>query len=250
MNGESMVGPLILGATGRVGRALRASGVMQGAIWQSRAPRDGFLTWDILHAPAPVVDCSGVIMLAGGVGDTDVYVPLAEAACDLGAQLDVPVLIASSQAAELQNSVYGSAKREMERAVVDRPRTACLRIGNVAGVGALFRSMAAGPVELDEVSKGQGPRRAMIGPVTLAHVLLRLLETELPPVLNVAQPGLVDMADVLRAARVNWSWKQAPDDVLASLDLDVSELTRLIDVPQADAATLVAEARATGWVPA
>lgn len=245
-----MVGPLILGATGRVGTALRASGVMSGAIWQSRSARDGFLTWDILQGPAPAVDCSGVIMLAGGVADTDAYVPLANAACDLGAQLNVPVLIASSQAAELRNSVYGTAKRNMERAVIDRARTTCLRIGNVAGTDALFRAMAAGPVQLDEVSKGQGPRRAMIGPVTFAHVLLRLLDTELPQILNVAQPGLVDMADMLRAAGVEWSWKDAPEGVLAALDLDVSELCALVDVPRADAATLVTEARATGWAPA
>lgn len=243
-----MVGPLILGATGRVGSALRASGVMPAATWQARTSRDGFLTWDILHAPAPAVECSGVIMLAGGVADTDVYVPLAKAACDLGAQLDVPVLIASSQAAALQNSVYGNAKRKMEQAMTDR--ACCLRIGNVAGTDALFRAMAAGPVQLDEVSKGQGPRRAMIGPVTLAHVLLRLLDTDLPPILNLAQPGLVDMADMLRAAGGDWSWKEAPAGALAALELDVSELTARVDVPKADAATLVAEARATGWAPA
>lgn len=244
------MGPLVLGATGSVGRALRASGVMSHAVWQSRTPRDGFVTWDIMHAPAPKLACTGIIMLAGGVADTAAYVPLAQAACDLGARLDVPVLIASSQAAVLHNSVYGAAKRAMEQAVADRPRTTCLRIGNVAGTDTLFRAMAAGPVQLDEVAKGQGPRRAMIGPVTLAHTLLSLLETDFPPLLNLAQPGLVDMADLLRAAGVQWSWKKAPKGVLAALDLDVSVLTCLVDVPQADAATLVAEARATGWMPA
>lgn len=241
---------MILGATGRVGSALRASGVMAHAIWQTRTPRDGYLTWDILHAPAPQVDCTGVIMFAGGVTDTDVYVPLAQAACELGEAIGVPVLIASSQAAELNNSVYGTAKRAMEQAVEGRARTCCLRIGNVAGTDALFRAMATGPVQLDEVAKGQGPRRAMIGPETLAHVLLALLETDLPPILNLAQPGLVDMADMLRAAEVDWSWKVPPKDVLAALDLDVSALTALIDVPKASAATLVAEARACGWAPA
>ena len=244
------MGPLVLGATGRVGSALRASGVMPGAIWQSRSQQDGYLTWDILNAAAPDVDCSGIIMLAGGVADTELYVPLAHAACDLGQALNVPVLIASSQAAALQNSVYGSAKRAMERAVADRARTCCLRIGNVAGTDTLFRAMTAGPVQLDEVVKGQGPRRAMIGPVTLARLLLRLLDTDLPSILNVAQPGLIDMADILRAAGVIWSWKAAPKGVLAELDLDVSALTALINVSKADAAALVAEARATGWAPA
>lgn len=254
------MGPLILGATGQVGRAMRASGVMRDAVWQSRTPRNGFLTWDILNAPAPDVACSGVIMMAGGVGDTDTYIPLAQAACDLGAAQDVPVLIASSQAVYgpqrgtlseqtpcAPNSDYGKAKLAMEQAVVGRAGVTCLRIGNVAGSDALFRSMAAGPVPLDEVSAGQGPRRAMIGPKTLAQVLLHLLETELPPVLNLAQPGLVDMADLLRAAGATWSWKPAPKMALAALSLDLAALTDLVAVTPADPATLVAEARATGW---
>lgn len=250
------MGPLVLGATGRVGCALRASGVMQGAIWQSRTPRAGFLTWDMLHDPAPDVVCSGVIQLAG---DVDSYAALAEVACDLGDALDVPVLIASTQAVYGPQmgalsedmpcqpaSDYGRAKLAMEQAVAGR-RATCLRIGNVAGSDALFRSMTAGPVGLDEISAGQGPRRAMIGPVTLAHVLLGLLETEIPPVLNVAQPGLIDMADLLRAAGATWAWQAAPETALAALELDLTALIGCISVPVADPAALVVEARATGW---
>lgn len=255
------MGPLVLGATGRVGRALRASGVLTDAIWQSRTPRDGFLTWDILNAPAPDVACSGIVMLAGGVDDTEAYVDLAQAACDLGARLDVPVLIASSQAvygpqvgalsettACHPNSVYGRAKLAMEQSVAGRARVTSLRIGNVAGTDSLFRSMAAGPVPLDEVAPSVGPRRAMIGPVCFARLIGTLLRHDLPPVLNVAQPGLVDMADLLRAGGGAWHWRPAPDTVLAALELDVSALTRFVDLPPADPATLVAEARATGWV--
>jgi len=251
------VGPLVLGATGRVGCALRTSGVMADALWQSRAPRDGFLTWDMLHDPAPELECSGVIQLAGGA---DSYAALAAVACDLGDALDVPVLIASTQAVYgpqagalsedtpcQPTSDYGRAKRAMEQAVAGRDAT-CLRIGNVAGCDALFRSMTAGPVVLDEISAGQGPRRAMIGPVTLAHVLLGLLETETPPVLNVAQPGLVDMGDLLRAADATWDWQAAPETALAALELDLTALTGCVSVPVADPAALVAEARATGWV--
>jgi dTDP-4-dehydrorhamnose reductase len=230
---------------------------MQDAIWQARKPRAGFLTWDILNAPVPDVPCSGVIMLAGGVDDTDAYVALVQAAC----RFDVPVLIASTQAVYgpqagplsesapcAPNSVYGAAKLAMEQAVKGRPGVTCLRIGNIAGTDALFRSMAAGPVRLDQIAAGQGPRRAMIGPVTLAHTLLALLETDLPPILNLAQPGLVDMADILRAAKADWRWQDAPDTALAELELDVSALAGLVHVPPADATTLVAEARATGWV--
>lgn len=255
------MGPLILGATGHVGRALRTSGVMPDAIWQSRLPCAGCLTWDILTDPAPDVTCSGVIMLAGSLSDLDAHVPLAKAACDLGAARGVPVLLASSQAVYgpqagalsedhpcLPNTPYGRAKLAMEQAVAGRAGVTCLRIGNVAGADALFRAMAAGPVRLDAIAKGQGPRRAMIGPHTLADALLALLEADLPPVLNLAQPGLVDMADLLRAAQADWGWQAAPDTALPALELDLKALLARVPLLAADPATLVAEARATGWV--
>lgn len=247
----------MLGATGRVGGALRASGVMSGAIWQSRRPRPGFLTWDMLQAPPPDLTCTGIIQLAG---DLDSYAALAMLAADLGAAWDVPVLIASSQAVYGPQSGalseraacqpannYGRAKLAMEHAVAGSQAT-CLRIGNVAGSDALFRSMTAGPVQLDEIRAGQGPKRAMIGPVTLAHTLLGLLDTKLPPVLNLAQPGLVDMADLLRTADMDWAWQPAPDTALAVLELDLQAVLDVVAIPAADPVTLVAEARATGWV--
>lgn len=88
----------------------------------------------------------------------------------------------------------------------------------------------------------------MIGPQTLADALLTLLEADLPPVLNLAQPGLVDMADLLRAAQADWGWQAAPDTALPALELDLKALLARIPLWAADPATLVAEARATGWV--
>jgi len=70
----------------------------------------------------------------------------------------------------------------------------------------------------------------------------------LPQTLNVAQPGMVAMDDILAAADVPWVWRTAPDTVLPILDLNVSALGRITDVPTADPVALVEEARFTGWL--
>lgn len=252
---------LILGASGRVGKLITASGELGETILQSRRAGQGDLVWDMLDAPPEIPQFSGIVMLAGGVSDTGNYIPLARAAARLGAERGVPVLIASSQSVYgpapgphdedgpcAPAADYGRAKLAMEAAMAAYPGVTCLRIGNVAGADMLFRSMAAGPVELDEVSPGVGPRRAMIGPVTLARALRDLIgQSERPRILNLAQPGLIDMADLLRAAGADWRWKPAPETALPSLTLDLTRLTGLIDLPVARADALVAEARASGW---
>lgn len=259
-------GPLLIGATGHVGRMLLASGSLQGAVAQSRQPLPGHITWDPLgeDVPKDLPAVSGVIMMAGtATGGAD-HRLLALAAARAGAALGVPVLIASSQAVygptpgpHMEDGpcapagAYGMAKFEMEAAVADQPHVTCLRIGNVAGADMLFRSMAGGAVRLDELPDGGGPRRAMIGPVTLARCLIDLLALDhRPALLNLAQPGLIDMADLVRAAGADWTFQPAPDTVLPRLELDLSRLTAMLSVPPADATTLVAEARACGWSPA
>ena len=232
------------------------------AVAQSRKPRDGHLHWDILGAPAPDLPAiSGIVMLAGGVGDTEAYCALAMKAVNLGADLEVPVLIASTQSVYgpypgphveggpcAPRGAYGTSKLAMEQAVADFDNVTCLRIGNVAGADMLFRSMAAGPVKLDEVTPGHGPLRHLIGPVTLAHWLRAVLALkDRPKVVNLAQPGLVDMADLLRAAGADWSWQAAPPGVLPKVELDLTLATSLAPLPSATAEGLVAEARACGW---
>lgn len=258
--------PLILGASGRLGRALRRvwpvdmpGFVGADPLWQTRDGAGGTLAWDILMDSAPALPpVCGIIVLAGvtcgTAADLALNTPLASAGADLGSALGVPVLIASTQAVYgpqpgmlredsslAPTSAYGRAKQEMEAATA-APHVTCLRIGNVAGCDALADAMGRGAVTLDRFANGQGPRRAMIGPVDLAQVLLALLAAPTrPAVLNVARPGSVAMADVLRAAEVPFDWRPAGPGALADLVLDVTLLQRIFQLPPADAAAMAAQ---------
>jgi len=108
---------------------------------------------------------------------------------------------------------------------------------------------AKGPVVLDQFADGQSPKRMMIGPRALGQALIDLLAAPqiAAPVINVAQPGMVAMADLLAAAGHRWTWQEAPATAIPSLELDLSAMQRLITVPAADPATLVTEARLAGW---
>ena len=280
MSGEP--GPiLILGGTGRVGQAMARSTLWgQRGLWQYRPGRrpplgpDGQalpgLEWD-LASPPPLPhlpkDIAAVILLAGVTGHDPAALQanttLALTACDLAEAAGIPrVLIASSQAvygaasgAVTEDAAchpanpYGQAKLAMEAAVAGRPGVTCLRLGNVAGADMLFRMAAQGPVTLDRFADGQSPRRALIGPVTLARILQRLADPalDLPALLNIAHPGLVAMADLLQAAGLPFAWRPAPATALPELALDVRRLCALYPLPPACAQTLLAEARQGGW---
>lgn len=272
---DHLAGPLILGATGKVGTALSWLNLdgFGDVMWQCRDASQAtnfagpLVAWDILQDPMPALRPSAVIALAGVTsGDADGLAQntaLALAACDLATRAGgVRVLLMSSQAVYgpqsgalsehspcRPNTPYGQAKLEMEQAVARYPNVTCLRVGNVMGCDAISGAMARGCVTLDRFADGQSPRRAMIGPVTFGHVLQGLLAypDALPPVLNLAQVGMVAMADVLEAAGVSWIWQDAPPHVLPALDLDVSRLAGLVPLPKGDAVDLVAQARLAGW---
>ncbi|MBU2360176.1 MAG: sugar nucleotide-binding protein [Alphaproteobacteria bacterium] len=261
MSDHTLAGPLILGASGRLGCALRHvwPETAPAPLWQTRNGAGGTLAWDILTADPPdLPPVGGVIVLAGVTAGTPADLaantPLAQAGADLGRRLGVPVLVASTQAVYgrqqgllwedaqvLPVNDYGRAKLAMEAAVA-APDVTCLRIGNVAGCDALAAGMARGPVTLDRFADGQGPRRAMIGPADLAQVLLALLAAKArPPVLNVARPGLVAMADVLAAANHPFVWQPAPPTALAELAMDVTLLQGICPLPPANATAMVAQ---------
>ncbi|UWR86656.1 NAD-dependent epimerase/dehydratase family protein (plasmid) [Phaeobacter inhibens] len=161
---------------------------------------------------------------------------------------------------------YGLAKAEMEQAA--RARAAelglgvtLLRIGNIAGIDAILGGWQPGFC-LDQFADGQTPRRSYIGPRTLADVLATLICCpDLPQVLNIAQPGLVAMGDLLQAAGLEFARRPAPAQAIAEVQLDVTRLIGLLaaqPVPAADlparlpvatAAELVAEARALDLLP-
>lgn len=256
---DSTKGPLIMGASGRLGQALARVWEGPAPVWQTRDGAGGTLAWDILQHPAPELrEINGIVVLAGVTAGLPealaLNTPLAQAGSDLGARLGVPVLIASTQAVYgrqpglmgedaplMPANDYGRAKQAMEAAVA-APHVTALRIGNVAGCDALATGIARGAVVLDRFAGGQGPRRAMLGPLDLCHVIQRLLSVPArPPILNVARPGLVAMADVLRAAGVPFTWRVAAADALPELAMDVSLLQEICPLSSADAATMAAQ---------
>lgn len=261
-------GPLILGASGQIGQMLYQLWD-QGAldfggdpVWQYRRPVQGqkqTLIWDILREPAPQIAPSGVICLAGGPQVAD-NVALAQAAVMVAR--GAPVLFASTQAVYgpqtglmsetglcVPQGAYGETKLAAEQAIADHTNVTSLRIGNAIGADALLRAVQRGPVALDQFADGQGPRRMMIGPQALGQALIDLLAVDeiAAPVLNLAQPGLVAMADMLEVLGVEWHWQPAPATAIPRLEMDLGAVQALIDLAPADPAQLIAEVYAAGW---
>ncbi|MBL8561125.1 MAG: NAD-dependent epimerase/dehydratase family protein [Gemmobacter sp.] len=272
----SATGPLILGASGEIGRslarvwAMAAPGAGPG-LWQHRPgtatpPDVPTLSWNILAEAPPALPAglSGIVVLAGvTAGDTAALAlntRLAETALALARAHGIArVLLASSQAVygahpgpAQENSpcaplsAYGAAKLAMEQAMAGAPEVTALRIGNYAGSGALFRAARQGPVSLDQFPDGRSPVRSYIGPVSLARVLAALLAHPgpLPPVLNVALPGGVEMAALLEAAALPFTLRPAPATALPEAVMDVTRLEGVLPLPPATAAGLIAEAQA------
>jgi hypothetical protein len=256
-------GPLILGGSGKLARALVKVWPVgaPAPVLQTRDGAGGTLAWDILNTPAPdIPPISGVIVLAGVLRGDPVAMALntslAQAGAALAAAHGVPALVASSQAvygpqagllSEQSPCVpvgdYGQAKLAMEQAVA-APHLTFLRIGNVAGCDTLADAMMRPPVILDRFANGQGPRRAMLGAADMTQVLLALLSAaKRPPVINLARPGLVAMADLLTATATPFLWQPAPSGALPVLALDVTLLQEIFPLPPANAADMAAQ----GW---
>lgn len=261
---------VVVGATGKIGRVLRAVWGPEAAIWQARQDVPGHVLWDPLGANCPVSLRDSVVICLAGVtrGDalglnTDLALAVMRAA-DVGGA--ARVLVASSAAIYAPSdrdmaeadapdppSPYGRAKAAMEAAVLAAPGPArcLLRIGNVVGADALIGGARPGqPVVLDPVPGAEGgPLRSWIGPVTLARVLRDLCAIrDLPPVLNVAQPGPVRMAALLEAAGIDWRFGPARPGVVGRATLDVDRLSGLLEtlLPAATPRGLIAEWRGLG----
>jgi UDP-glucose 4-epimerase len=271
------MGPLILGSTGHLGTALakvwpQTPGTGTG-LWHHRpnspSLHEPSFVWDMLGTPPPALPegISGIICLAGVMGSDPkslaLNTDLALAAYDLAQKSGVSrVLIASSQAVygnapcrfketDFCNpaNAYGVAKLEMENALKDAPGITFMRLGNVVGTDTLFKLAAQRNITLDRLPNGQSPRRSYIGPSTLARVLTALLDPKItvPHVLNIANPQTVEMSALMKAGHVDFTWKEAPANALAVSELDVSELMKIIALPESNATALVNEARESGW---
>ena len=269
-------GLAILGAGGRVGSLLRGSGAMRGASWFSRRGGGGAQAWDLLADTRPPQGLRGagvMICLAGAAPEAELSEDcrLALAAVRAAAAAGIGhVLIASSiavygargapwreDAALRPRNAYGRAKVHMEAALLDHaarggPQICLLRLGNVVGADAISAAIAGGQtITLDRCRDGGSPLRSVIGPVTLARVLLALATRAgsgagLPPVLNLAQPGPVEMAALCAAAGRDFVWRVGAPPPLPLAALDTGALQMLVPVPAADPAALMAEWRAAG----
>lgn len=267
MTQTTLTGPLIMGANGQIGRMLHhlwSQGVLDfraDPVWQIRGGvlSGTTLMWDVLNDTLPDLQPSAVVCLAGGP-HVSTNAALAEKAVAIAQ--GAPVLYASTQAVYgpqtgLMSEVspckpagaYGAEKLAAEHSLSAYPNATSLRIGNVIGADALLRSVLKGPVALDQFADGQGPRRMMIGPRTLGQAFIDLIALGdlQQPILNLAQPGLVAMADLLKATQADWHWVPAPDTALPSLEMDLTAIQSLIDLPPAEPAKLIGEATQAGW---
>ncbi|MEM1150516.1 MAG: NAD-dependent epimerase/dehydratase family protein, partial [Pseudomonadota bacterium] len=231
---------LVLGATGRLGRILRAVWDPNWPVtWSGRTGGD--LVCDPLKDPATfrgaARDADVILSLAGptpggtlrGEAELADHVHLAKVVMDYARG---PVMLASSAAVYGQAgqadtalsedvvlpadlSSYGAAKRSMEEAA---PGATSLRIGNVAGVDAILGGWQDG-FALDTFPNGTTPRRSYIGPATLALTLAKLCcqAHTLPRRLNVSEAGSVEMGDLLVAASLPFRKRVAPENAIANV---------------------------------
>lgn len=270
--------PLVLGATGRIGRALRYRWGPEAALWQARRAQSGahWHVFDPLAQPkalAQAAQAAGQILCLAGIvpargDDLALNTDLAEAAVRAGAEAGVRVVLISSAAVygagqgalheETRLSPanpYGAAKADMEACACALAaelgvEVSVLRIGNIAGFDVILGGWRPG-FRLDQFKDGRTPRRSYIGVLTLADVIAALMEApNLPDVLNIAQPGPIEMGALLQAAGRDFATVPAPDAAIAEVTLDLGRLSGFLapkmQLHVADPVQMVAEMASLG----
>jgi len=266
---------LVTGASGRVGRLLRAAlpearlGGLQ-ILWHGRRPGPGNqVDWDIGRAPPPdLPPGTPILNLAGQTSGSDEIladnVLSARAVAELALRLAAPLLHMSTAAVlapasqdlteddvPAPTSAYGRAKLQAEQVLsqtLPNEHLTLLRLANLAGADMLFGNIRAGlPITLDPIA-GQpgGPIRSYVGPATLARILDGLVGRvvkgqALPRVLNLAQPGAVAMADVLMATDMRWSWAPPRTGAIPRVTLSTQRLATLVPLSPATPRGLIDE---------
>lgn len=259
----------VLGATGRIGQVLQYCWNSAGnreILWQARRPQPAddrnWVVLDPLSDPDALAAATrgrdAVLCLSGitndrcaadGAADLGDNARLALAAIRAVAGTGARVLLASSAAvygnqpgplsettALCPANAYGRAKAEMEAqaaalgAELGVPVTS-LRIGNIAGLDAILGGWRTG-FELDVFDDGRSPRRSYIGVQSLARALTAVLRApRLPGTLNIAAPGMIEMGELLDAAGLHWTPRPAPGSAIATVQLDVTALSRISPLP-------------------
>ena len=267
--------PLIVtGAQGRLGRLLRLAEKTDdfaafSTVWTARQAGQGVLGWDMVQDAVIDLPKGGILLhLAGALpgrgqsGALSDNLDMAQAvlAADRQQPFDHVVFMSTvavyapeagaipeTRPPAPQND-YGRAKLLAENLLADGlgPRLTILRLANLAGADALLGG-AGQDVVLDPVA-GQtgGPLRSYIGPQMLTRVLGGLLgriasAAPLPPILNLAQPGAVAMADLLTVSGKPWRFGPHRVGTVPLVEVDVTLLATLFPLPAASAADLWAE---------
>ncbi len=244
----------VLGATGRLGQMLQGSWGKEGARWFGRDAQAADL-----QGVTTLIDMRGIVR-----GDFALNVEIARKALDLAQAAGIPRVLLPSTAAvygrmsgpltedrAAPDRDYGRAKLEMEAMAADHPQPSCaLRICNVAGADAILGGWYDG-FELQKLPDGRSPSRSYLGPETLAQVIRQLADTpDLPRVLNVAPPDVVEMGALLDEAALAWVPKPADGETIACVHLDSTRLARHLRIEPARgrASVIVAEwRRHSGW---
>ena len=252
-----MAGLIVTGAGGKLGRLMRAAWA-PGPVWLHRAG------WDMLVNPVPdgLPQGATVLHLAGVTRgnpanlqvNVDLVAPLLHMCRKIGARRLIfmssaavyrPGALARESDPLAPPGPYGMSKAQAEsliRAQADVPFT-ILRPGNIAGADALLGPRGVGEITLDPVpGQPRGPLRSWIGARLLTDILGALcVRMELPPILNLAQPGPLPMADLLDAGGLPWQFGPTPAPVPVATQ-DTAQLQLLLPVPPANAANLAKEA--------
>ena len=265
---------LVLGATGRIGTILRKrwpqdpgwGAIRDQVTWQTRQVAaglgPGWCGLDPVRQPEVLAQAATgqtvILCLAGVVtarapgSDLGDNVTLAEAAIRAAAGTRARVILASSAAvygnqagvldeaaALAPQNAYGRAKAAMEArgaalgAELGVPVTS-LRIGNIAGIDAILGGWRPG-FRLDQFADGRTPRRSYIGMLSLARVLGDLVRADqLPGILNVATPGMVEMGALLDAAGLAWTPQPAPDSAISEVCLSTLALERFTSLSETE----------------
>lgn len=251
---------LILGASGKIGRALQR-------YWRANPSSSIAPLWaERGQEEVTGVQVQAIVALWGVTAGTDedlsANAALATDAIALARKLSAARVLHLSSAAVYTPSdgalseesdiaptrPYGLAKTAMEQAIAGErkpPLSCALRLANVAGCDSLFKALSeGGDMTIDRFEAGNGPLRSYIAIPELAAVLEALVgcsDSALPEVLNVAAPLPVDMGAIAAAAGRKFEWCPPRDGAVERYVLDTTRLQALVELPEnaSDAAHLV-----------
>lgn len=248
---------LVTGSNGRLGRLLRG-------LWSQNPPVGWHPIWlgrepacDIDHIWEPGVSTHAlphthaILALWGvvpGLGNLDDNSRLAEAAMELGKSVGAQHVLHCSSAAvygaghslketcfTAPETHYGQSKKAMEdtveswvKAYPDGPTACLMRLANVVGADSLFSAMnEPKPMVLDQFSDGSFPCRSYVSVSCFSKAIqgiLNCIPSNFPPVVNIAEPDMYSMWDLVRSSGRAVRFQKANRAALTQVGMDVDLL--------------------------